>query len=324
MGRSARYSVREALPGRTTFGGVMTRTSRLSTSFLALATLGALGGCVIPSQQATVAPKRFVETPTITAQASAKYGAEAGRAYQELADFVLDQDDRADLLEPGRTQFSTADLTTGIIDHMTPSAAATWERYVTAALAGDAEAQEAVRALRFYKLHAPGLTLPPKGSPVESQAVTGARVDVAKAVGTVVPLKITFEHETRINLMNGKTRYPGTISNTLEFVVLPAALVVATPAKPANTTTPTDPTNPATQDSATPGGTPASTPAATGTPLVPSSAYTRDPAARWLINQFEGDVEVAFDKAPATPSGTSRASTGGQSPTADGSAGPTG
>lgn len=299
----------------------MTRTTRLSTSFIALVTLATLGGCVIPSQQDTVVPKRFVETPTISAQATAKYGAEAARAYQEVADFVLDQGDRADLLEPGRTQFTTADLTTGIIDHMTPGAAATWERYVASALAGDAEAEEAVRALRFYKLEAPGLTLPPKGSPVESQAITGATVDVAKAVGSVVPLKITFEHEARIKLMNGKSGYPGAISNSLEFTVLPAALVVATPgntAKAVNATTAA-----ATPVAANPPAESGGTPTATGTPLVPSSAYTRDPAARWLISQFEGDVEITFDQAPATPSDDAEApgsSTG--SPSDAGSAQP--
>ena len=269
----------------------MTRTRRLSTSLLVITALGALGGCVIPSQQDTVVPKRFVETPKISPEATAKYGTEAGKAYEELADFVLDQDERADLLDPRRTEFTAADLTTGVIDHMTPTAAATWERFVAEALAGDDDAEETVQALRAYKLDAPTLTLPPKGSPVESQAITGATVDVAPAVGSVVPLKITFDHETRIALMNGKTRYPGTISNSLEFTVLPAALVVDTPAKTANATT-----------AATPAG--SASPTASATPLVPSSAYTRDPAARWLISQFEGDVEVTFDQAPSTPDAT--------------------
>lgn len=72
MGRPARYSVDDALQGRATFfGGVMTRTRRLSTSLLVITALGALGGCVIPSQQDTVVPKRVVETPKISPEATA-------------------------------------------------------------------------------------------------------------------------------------------------------------------------------------------------------------------------------------------------------------
>ncbi len=258
----------------------------------ALLTVGLLTGlasCVIPSDQNTVTPKRFVEAPTISAQAQAKFGDEAGRAYQEIADFVLDQGERSELLDPQRTTFTAQDLTAGLTSHMTPGAAATWEHLVAQALDGDATAEEAVRALRYYKVEAPTLTLPAQGA-VDSQTVTGAKVDLLPAsTGTVDRLKITFEHTTRISLLNGKSPYPGSIDNQLEFAVIPAGLVVMPTAKPSSTVTaPTSTASPGTT------GTPAPT------PTLPSADYTRDPAATWLISQFEGDVDLAFDADPSS------------------------
>lgn len=276
-------------------------TSRRALStFVAVALLGSLSSCATPSQQATVAPKRFVEAPTISAKAKAKYGDEAGRAYKEIADFVLDQSERSELLDPARTTFTSEELTAGLTGHMTPAAAATYEGLVARALAGDPASEDAVQALRFYKLQAPGLTLPKDGTALDSQTITGATVGlVAAKAGSIDRLKISFDHVTRINLLNGKSPFPGTIENHLDFTVLPAALVPtpktsssrssvnAAPSatKAANTEIPTMPGSTRTTAGAT--------------PTVPSSAYTRDPSAAWLISQFDGDVDVSFDRGPS-------------------------
>ncbi len=268
----------------------MRRLRRAATPLLALALLGSLSSCVIPSNQDTAIPKRFVESPKISPKATDKYGDEAARAYQEIAAWILDHGEQDELLDPTRTTFTAAELTRGITAQMTPGAATEWENLVAKAVAGDVAAEDEVQALRYFKLYAPGLALPNDGTAVESQAITGGTVDIApNSTESVVRLKITFTHETRIKLLDGKSPYRGTITNALQFTVLPAALV----APPVATKSP----NPTTSASSAASGSPEPT-----TATAPSGEYTRDPAATWLVSTFDGDVQVSFDQASSTGS----------------------
>lgn len=278
-----------------------------------------LAGCSTPTQPDSAIPSRYVEAPTISAAATQKYGDAAKAAYEEIAAFVLDESLPEPLLDPAHQQVTAAELTDGISGHLTPGTAAGWDQLVGKALTGDAEARDSVHVLRYYGLKAPNLKVPSSGSIVQGQSITGAEVDVVETTSGVVPLEVSFEQTARLRYLDGRSPYDGTLTRQLSFVVLPAATVAvpatgATSAAPTSaapttteptTTAPTTtaPTSGAAASPAT--GSPTSAPGtATGGPAV---AYTRDPAADWLIRNFDGEVELDFD---AVPSGATAAPTG--------------
>lgn len=217
----------------------------------------ALGGCATPSAQEDVVPTRYVEAPQLSESAKAAVGDVAARqAYDELVGFVLDQSMQGDLLDPQRTSFTPEEISTGVRDRMTPRAAAVWEDYVAQALAGDTSSEEVVHTLRLYGLTAPGLELPPGGSPVRSQAVSGGAVGVTQDPATGVPaLKISFDHHTGLSYLDGKSPYPGTVDQELSFVVVRGSGASTDPA-----------------------------------------AVPTDGGATWFISQFEGETEIQFDR----------------------------
>lgn len=270
----------------------LTRKSPVLAGVLALV----LAGCATPSSQGEAIPEEYVEAPTISAEAKAEYGDSAEQAYQEVAEFVLEQSLRDPLLDPQKTTFTAEELSTGITEHLTPGAAFEWDRYVQQALAGDRDAKEAAHVLRVFGFDAPSLTAQPDGSVVESQAVSGAKVGLAQATTATATtperLSISFEHRARITLMDGKSPYPGTVLRELTFTVLPSDLVpVSATVTPTATTT--------------------ATPDVAASPTVVQPP--RDPSAAWLIEQFDGVSDFDFDRAPSTATPT--ADPGSQSAT---------
>lgn len=263
-----------------------------------------LAGCSTPTQPDSAIPSRYVEAPTISAAATQKYGDAAKAAYEEIAAFVLDESLPEPLLDPAHQQVTAAELTDGISGHLTPGTAAGWDQLVGKALTGDAEARDSVHVLRYYGLKAPNLKVPSSGNIVQGQSITGAEVDVVETTSGVVPLEVSFEQTARLRYLDGRSPYDGTLTRQLSFVLLPAA-TVAVPATGATSAAPTT-TAPTSGPAASPAtGSPTSASGtATGGPAV---AYTRDPAADWLIRNFDGEVELDFD---AVPSGATAAPTG--------------
>ncbi|WP_226346256.1 hypothetical protein [Agilicoccus flavus] len=257
-------------------------------AFLLAAMMFVTAGCGSPSRQVDALPSDFVEAPTASAAARARYGKAIDTAYREITTFSLRQWLQPELLDPSATKSVTAEnLTEGIDGRLRPSTRPHWAGLVDRAIAGDAAARLDVALLRFHDWQTPTLTL--DSSPVRSQAISGAKIGVgaAYADGTV-PLVVTFRQQARVALVNKRAPYPATITKNITFALVPAASKAAT-----STTTPSAP---------------ATSPSTSGTASRASAAATTDPQATWLISAFEGTLDIDFDRAESdsttTPAAT--------------------
>lgn len=191
-----------------------------------IAAVGA--ACAGPTDPQEAAPDRFVEAPDVSTDARALYGESAQQAHRELAEFVLGESLTPPLLDPQKTEVSSAQLSEGIVEHFTPEARSEWLRLVDQALAGDEAAAEGVKILRFYDWQSPESTLPDRDSPVIRQSVTGGTVDVAPATAEgVVPLEVFFRHDAQVVLELESVPYDVTLTRLLTFLVVPSPSTVA-------------------------------------------------------------------------------------------------
>lgn len=293
-------------------------STRLAAQATALATSVAfLGACATPNRIEEVLPSRFVEPPAISAAAERAFGAGAAEAYTEVTEWSMAQWLRDPLLDPtAKNSVNVEILSQGIVDHMIPGTAQRWREASEAAIGGDESSRHVVQLLRFHDWSESTLQTP-GGSPIESQAISGGRVDVAPAWSDgTVPMTITFEQTARIQLLNVRDPYPATVAKQVSFTVVPSDLVVlgAPTDKPSNP--PLVPT-PQSTTSAT------AAPGMSGPPTIgtlQNGVGERNPDAQWLVATFDGDLEVEFDKAatePPTDDGTTAGieSTEGVTPT---------
>ena len=259
--------------------------ARLGAGMALVVTVGA---CTAgPTTEPEAVPSRYVEPPAISAAAQQRFGKKpAEQAYREMARFVTDQWIDGRLLDPQRTNPPTdAELSAGIVQRLTPTTQAYWHELVAKARAGDKNAVEDVKLMRYYGIDAPTLTLPTGGPAAESQTTTNGQVDVGKPrPDGLIPLRIAVHQEARIPLLSARRPYPALLAKDLTLEVLPAEQVTRLATEP---------------------------PAADGTgTTTPTPAVTIDPKATWLISTFDGELQVSFpraDEAPppsATPQGT--------------------
>lgn len=232
-------------------------TAGLGAGMLALTMMA---GCGMPTNVAEVLPVRFVEQTAVSDAARAAYGEEAAlAAYNELADWSLAQWLREPLLDPEVTP-ERDHFVTGIVDRLAPDTAQYWMTEVDKALAGDENARTELEILRFHTWEGLQLSLP-RNSPIDSQAISGGEVDLGEPTSDgMQPLTVTFTHTARLDLLNNRDPYPGTLQRQVTLTVLPAQVVRAQ----------SDP-------AAVPGG-------------------EINPDANWLITEYEGGVEAKFDK----------------------------
>lgn len=268
-------------------------TRSIVGAFLLATMLLLTAGCGGPSRQVDALPGDFVEAPTASAAARARYGGAVDTAYREITTFSLRQWLQPELLDPSATASVTAEnLTEGIVGRLRPATRPHWAGLVDRAIAGDAAARLDVALLRFHDWQTPTLTL--DSSPVRSQAISGAKIGVgaAYADGTV-PLVVTFRQQARVALVNKRAPYPATITKDITFALVPATSKAAT-----STATPTA--------SATTSQASATTSRASAT--TPQASATTDPQVTWLISAFEGTLDVDFDRAESesttTPAAT--------------------
>ena len=175
----------------------MTPSLSWRTGAAVAATL-ALGACT-PQSQDDVLPGQFIDPPAISAEATAAYGDRAAQAYDELADFVIEQATPAALLDPAHGTPTEDELVDGIVDQMTPETAAEWRATVAADLAGDTAARDIVRLLRFHTWEGSGYAAPRSGAVLRSQSVTDGTV--ALTTGTAAQgLQVGLTHDTRVQL----------------------------------------------------------------------------------------------------------------------------
>lgn len=134
-----------------------------------------------PRSQEAVQPERYVDPPEVSEAAEAAYGQGATEAYEEVADFLLAHATAEELVDPSHGTPTEAELTE-VTSMMTPEAAQAWRTTVAADLAGDTEARDVVRLLRFHTWDS-DLQAPRVGEIVRSQSVTDASVDVVGSTG---------------------------------------------------------------------------------------------------------------------------------------------
>lgn len=174
-----------------------------------------------PTSQDQVSPQRYVDPPTISAEADAAYGERAGDAFTQVSDFLLEHSYVEPLIDPTHTQPSEAELTEGIVDAMTPEAATAWLALVTQDLAGDEAARDAVRLLRFHSWNAPKATL--ASDPVRFQSISEGSVDVgaAPAEGEEQALVIDVVHRAAVTLVESRVPYDVVLTKPIAVTVVP-------------------------------------------------------------------------------------------------------
>lgn len=192
-----------------------------------------------PRSQETLLPEEYVDPPAVSEAARAAYGEGATEAYEEVADFLLEHATDEDLVNPSHGTPTEAELTE-VTDMMTDQAAQAWRTAVAADLAGDPEARDVVRLLRFHTWES-DLQAPRVGEIVRSQSVTDGSVDVvgstgdgASATATATPtdgaartgepagpgLEIELTHQARLRLVADDVPVDVTLERPLVLTVV--------------------------------------------------------------------------------------------------------
>lgn len=162
-----------------------------------------------PRDQEELQPERYVDPPAVSEAADAAYGEQAKEVYEQVADFLLEHSTDEELVHPAHGIPTEAELVDDVVPRMTPEAAAAWRDLVVADLAGDADARDAVRLLRFHTWES-DVSAPRVGDIVRSQWVTDGTVDVVNgpegATATADPSSTTGDPvrpELEVSLTHG-------------------------------------------------------------------------------------------------------------------------
>lgn len=181
-----------------------------------------LVGCA-PLAQDQARPERFVDPPEITAAATQRYGNAAGAAYNQVADFLLTQSYRPELIDPQHTEVTVPELTDGISEALVPATATVWQELAAESVAGDREARDSVRLLRFHSWDIPGSTLPPHRRDVlRTQSVTDGYVDVTTSGSGGEALLVAVRHRADLTLAENTIPYDVVLTKDLELTLVPS------------------------------------------------------------------------------------------------------
>lgn len=168
-------------------------------------------------------PTVFVDPPTITSAARQAYGDRAVDAFDQAATLLLEQSLVLPLVDPAQPSATAAQLSEGIVEAMTPGAAQAWAALVERDLAGDEDARDAVRLLRFHTWEAPGSRLASPDQPVSHQSVTDGEVDLGAAAGAgePVPLVVTLVHRAGVTMAQRRVPYEVVLTKPLTLTLTP-------------------------------------------------------------------------------------------------------
>lgn len=155
------------------------RRARKARVLTVVCTVLLLSSACGPRSPDQLLPETYVDPPAVSAAARAAYGQDAQDAYEDMADFLLEHSTPEELLDPTHGPPTEAELVDDIVGMMTPKVAQEWRRTVTADLAGDAEARDVVRLLRFHTWDSE-VSAPRVGTILRAQSVTDGTVDVVE------------------------------------------------------------------------------------------------------------------------------------------------
>lgn len=202
------------------------------------ALLTVAAGCTTLSQD-DVRPEVFADPPAVADEARTLYGDRADAAYAQVSDLLLAYSTPENLLDPGAAPPEADDLTTGLVEAMTETAATQWGSDVDDALAGDTEAAEVVNLLCFYDLDTTDATRPRTGEVVAEQSVSRGEVSLADQAtdtdaetatatdgatatsGPTTPLEVSLVHRAWIRLEEDRVPYEVVVTRPLTFTLAP-------------------------------------------------------------------------------------------------------
>jgi hypothetical protein len=192
---------------------------------LALLVLGVgLAGCAVVTDPADLAPETYVEDPDISPEALEAFGPDGvWTAYRLATGFALDHGFEAPLLDPAQPFHELAELTLPILPHLSPGARGVFPAQVAAAVAGDPDAQDGLRALIFYGWHEPGWTLPEDGDPVVFEQLTDPTVEFVPATDDHPErLLVSFVHTARLRFVADGDPVLLEVRKDMLFLMVPA------------------------------------------------------------------------------------------------------
>ncbi len=192
---------------------------------LLVASVVVLSGCGVVTDPDDVTPAVYVEQAEVEPSAVALFGQESvDQAVAEITSFAVTEAFPPALLDPEQRDFTREELIgEGIVDRLTVEAAEGWEALVDAALEGDSDARDGVRALRFYDVDEQW-TLPVDEPVVVSQQITELYVDVDDTAGPGQELlSISFDHDATLAFREEDRPVDLGIEKSVTFWLTPAA-----------------------------------------------------------------------------------------------------
>jgi hypothetical protein len=182
-----------------------------------------LAGCAVVTDPADLAPEEYVEDPEIAPEAIDAFGRDGvGTAFELATDFALAHAFEAPLLDPAQPFHQLAELTLPILPHLSPDARSVFPAQVAAAVAGDPDAQDGLRALTFYGWQEPGWTLPAEGDPVVFEQLTDPTVQLVPAMGDDPErLAVSFVHTARLRFVADGEPLLLEVEKDMLFVMVP-------------------------------------------------------------------------------------------------------
>lgn len=203
--------------------------ARLSAPTALVLLLAACG----PTAQDQVTPQRFVDAPEVSEAAAQAYGEEAEEAYEVVAEFLLDHSYELPLIDPEHTSPTAEELSEVVTPMLATDAATDWAALVEADLAGDTDARDAVRLLRFHAWDAEGSSLASPDRPLNFQTITDGTVDLGEVTATAEtddaaatadpaqpPLLVTLVHRASVALQDARVPYDVLIEKPLQFTLV--------------------------------------------------------------------------------------------------------
>ncbi|WP_127127917.1 hypothetical protein [Georgenia sp. SYP-B2076] len=183
-----------------------------------------LAGCGQATSPAQVAPDEYVAPPVIAPEATKVFGADrVQQAYDELTAFALDRSYPAPFLDPQDKTYTYEELTSGVQDHLTPSAAEDFALQARAAAAGDADAQDAIRPLEMFHLDEPAWTMPSDGDPVQTQQITGLHIGLEEPSGfSPARLVVTYTDTAALEYLQDGATVDVDAKKTMTVWLLPS------------------------------------------------------------------------------------------------------
>lgn len=182
-----------------------------------------LAGCGLTTNPAKAAPEQWVEEPAVSAKAQELYStADIESAYAAITDFALQRGYDPALMDPQQSNYTAVQLTAGLLGRVTPAFQELWVAKVDSALKGNADDQDGLRILQFYKWDQPTWKIPADGRHVLNQWVRNAEIGATQATAdTPVRLKVTFVHQAGVRYLEDGVAFNLDVAKRVSYWLLP-------------------------------------------------------------------------------------------------------